>query len=323
MDPSQDSGSSSGARGPPARWGPRRANPGGVAAQGSSGAAVGPLVHEPGTGDLYQPGLARESHEPEPQPDPAAPPAHVQPGSVAAAVLPQRTLPAGSFAAWLRELGVSADVASRAAVVGLTAREALGLLLELGGDELAALSLVSDATADLGDVAGSAGPPGGAPRLVAAAGGEPSPAAALEIRNPWNQFQHQAAGAGHSRREMAALYRAERDEAPRAPGASTDATAGAAGTSPRVQPLAGAVLDMGYVVIRLPSHLNHLRGHHQCIWAVLLARLGVTHAQWAATQSQYYMPRFRGQAVMEASWVQQGLRLPVPVGPGERGGRRR
>ena len=80
-------------------------------------------------------------------------------------------------------------------------------------------------------------------------------------------------------------------------------------------PHAGAVLDMGYVVIRLPSHLNHLRGHHQCIWAVLLARLGVTHAQWAATQSQYYMPRFRGQAVMEASWVQQGLRLPVPVDP--------
>ena len=77
-------------------------------------------------------------------------------------------------------------------------------------------------------------------------------------------------------------------------------------------------LEQGYVLIRAPEELEHLRGHHQCGWSQLLRRLGLTHQQWSARRGQFFMPKFVSRTVMEEVWAGQGLRLPVPLDPGGR-----
>ena len=58
-----------------------------------------------------------------------------------------------------------------------------------------------------------------------------------------------------------------------------------------------APLELGYLALRLPGRLQHLRGHHRCSWAAFLQRLGVDHAEWQAMGSQHYTPRFRNIAL--------------------------
>jgi len=75
-------------------------------------------------------------------------------------------------------------------------------------------------------------------------------------------------------------------------------------------------LEMGYLLVRAPDELAHLRGHHRCAWAQFLQRLGLTQQEWASRRAQFYTPKYTTHDVMESIWRDQGLQLPVPVDPG-------
>ena len=73
-----------------------------------------------------------------------------------------------------------------------------------------------------------------------------------------------------------------------------------------------AALDLGYMVLRTPDHLRHLRGHHRVEWHSLLRRLGLTPG---FSRQGYYIRRFQLREQAEAQWTAQRLQLPFPVDP--------
>ena len=168
------------------------------------------------------------------------------------------------------------------------------------------------------------------------------------VGSAWNTFQRRMAGAGLTRAQAAQLYGEEQqalrqqclvphprpDSAalaavPATPSVHADRMA-AVGASPAPAVMMGhppvvdsgpsrsaaVPLELGYLAVRLPPSLAHLRGHHRCSWASMLQRFNVSHQQWLAGKSQLFTPRFVDQASAQATWVAQGLRLPIPVAPG-------
>jgi len=186
-------------------------------------------------------------------------------------------------------LGIPVDVAMEISVAAPTVRSALA----------SALAHLEE------DIVVTSDPP--APSPSDGRGAEPA--------TTWNQFQHRLQGTGLPRAEVARLYREEQEALPQLGVSHVSGGAGAsssmsAPTPPRL------VLEKGYVLIRVPQNLEHLRGHHQCGWPQLLRRLGLSHQQWSARRSEFYTPRFTNHRAMESLWEGQGLRLPVPVDPG-------
>ena len=187
-------------------------------------------------------------------------------------------------------LGVPVDVASEVSVAAPTV--------------LHALAAVRDRLAE--DIPVSHPPPPGA-----------SSSQDVLPTTSWNQFQHRLQGTGLTRAEVAQLYLEEQKALSLQ---ATTVVPGAAHT-PRSSAATGPTeraLEQGYVLIRAPEELEHLRGHHQCGWSQLLRRLGLTHQQWSARRAQFFMPKFVSRTVMEELWAGQGLRLPVPLDPGGR-----
>jgi len=164
----------------------------------------------------------------------------------------------------------------------------------------------------------------------------------------WNAFQRRLAGTSLSRAQVSQLYHEEQQALRQQSAGPADRRAAAtrvlASTPPGVQgdraaaaaelptfgvstgrllvqgsdPSGGAALplELGYLAVRLPPSLAHLRGHHRCSWASLLQRFNVSHQQWSTGRTQYFLPRFRDQVSAETVWVAQGLRLPIPIDPG-------
>ena len=68
--------------------------------------------------------------------------------------------------------------------------------------------------------------------------------------------------------------------------------------------------DLRYVVLRMPTHLQHMRGHHKCDLQALRARLGAD--PWGPDRSGIHIRLFRDQQTTDELWVKQRLALPVP-----------
>jgi len=78
----------------------------------------------------------------------------------------------------------------------------------------------------------------------------------------------------------------------------------------------GAVAtELGYVVLRTPSRLAHLRGHHEVGWHQLLARLGIQPADWPTSKGEFHIRLYRSEANAAELWTSQRLRLPMPLFP--------
>jgi len=151
---------------------------------------------------------------------------------------------------------------------------------------------------------------GAAPTPGMAATGASSGGSALSTS--WNQFQHRLRGAGLSSAQMAGLYHEE--QAGFSIGPAFQPTGGrGSGAAPNS---AGRVLEMGYLLVRAPDELAHLRGHHRCAWAQFLQRLGLTQQEWTSRRAQFFTPKYTTHDVMESIWRDQRLQLPVPVDPG-------
>jgi len=216
-----------------------------------------------------------------PEPEPPGSPRIVAPGTVSRA----------AARAGLEALGLPVDVAAEVSVRASTVRQALGLALERVVSDIA---LVDDVTSS--DASGDRGP---------------TPAAG------WNQFQRRLRGTGLARSEVARLYRQEWEAVPQLveSRSSSSSTARPSASSPDPVSLP---LELGYVLIRAPEELAHLRGHHRCGWTQLLRRLGLTHQEWSSRRTQFYVPKYSTHSAMDSAWRGQGLRLPVPVDPGTR-----
>ena len=131
----------------------------------------------------------------------------------------------------------------------------------------------------------------------------------------WNQFQSRLRGSGLTRSEVSTLYQAEQAALAAGSARSTPQPSAASSSSAAPPPRADRPLDAGYVVMRTPASLSHLRGHHRCGWAELLRRFGLTHEQWVERRSEFYLPAFTSSEAARAAWTQQRLVLPIPVDP--------
>jgi len=249
----------------------------------------------------------------------------------------------------LTELGVPCDLAVAISVSSSSVRSALLAALEC--DDLNFRVVQVPDAANPADVVarvplGSATAPSESPPATGVGVVGPS-----ESAPSWNAFQQRLAGTGLGRSQVARLYH-EEQQALRAraarlqpPPAGVDHggdaqslriqsnRSAAVAALPSVVALAPSSpqrdhghstdaaanvvpLELGYLAVRLPHQLEHLRGHHRCSWRALLARLGLTHAAWTSAKAQFYMPKFVNQSMANDIWGAQGLRLPIPIDPG-------
>jgi len=159
-----------------------------------------------------------------------------------------------------------------------------------------------------------------APTLSAAVGPavepdpeEPATMAPEELSSSrWNAFQQRLAGAGLTRREVATMYHEEVS----ALGVSEEADEPSAEGSPQAATSSAehhATSVGGCVLLRAPPAHQHLLGVHRCLWQELLDKLGLTHREWSARKSDFYMPRFTNMPMAENVWSEQRLMGPVPV----------
>ena len=73
--------------------------------------------------------------------------------------------------------------------------------------------------------------------------------------------------------------------------------------------------ELGYVVLRTPSHLVHLRGHHECGWDRLMPRLGINRQEWPRRKAGFYIRHYESEAHAVKLWTDQRLKLPIPRNP--------
>ena len=213
----------------------------------------------------------------------------------------------------LVELGFCGDVASAVPVAVGNVREALVLALELHSGPLRPVANVEAPASS--SVEGGGGESGVAVQV--GAGHATALTTGDSGRTSWNTFQRRLAGSGLSRSATAALYRDEMRarELGDTAAEGSPVNGGRRPSAAKAASSAGAPLEAGYVLMRAPESLQHLRGHHRCNWSGLLRRLGISHEAWERTRSQYFLPHYRDQATAEAMWQRQGLLLPLPVDP--------
>jgi len=249
-----------------------------------------------------------------------------------------RTLERDRLRSWLIEAGFQPFVADVATSDAATLRQALTLALTLADGPIA--HIVDSSS---GRVRVLSETVSWEPDPVPSRGDSPDTDEAEACRNAWNSFQRRLAGAGLSRAEASHLYREERDAvatatmgrcARSAPagrhGAASSGRAGGsrgknrASSGEAVSPAAplgsssacsqpAASPDQGYVVLRVPTRLEGLRGVHHCTWGRLLARFGLQHQEWERIRKDFYTPRFTTIAAAQHSWEVQGLAGRVPV----------
>ena len=92
--------------------------------------------------------------------------------------------------------------------------------------------------------------------------------------------------------------------------------AGPAAPPPSPPTSGGPPVELGYMVLRCPDAIAHLRGRHRCSWHPLLARLGLTSATWAQSKAGYYIRRYQNEQVALDQWAAQRLQAPFPIDPG-------
>ena len=73
-----------------------------------------------------------------------------------------------------------------------------------------------------------------------------------------------------------------------------------------------APLELGYIVLRTPDSLSHLRGHHRATWGELLRRLSLTPQ---SSRAGFYIRLYTTPEAAQDLWRQQRLALPIPVDP--------
>ena len=126
--------------------------------------------------------------------------------------------------------------------------------------------------------------------------------------NPWNIFQHRMGGAGMSGDMIRSLYDEQRrmtTEGPQA-GAPPSSRGSTVADSDRIH------LQEGYLLIRTPRRVQHLRGIHHVKWIELMRRLQIAPSQWKQHRGQYYLVRTDRAGDLVELWVREGLPLPIP-----------
>ena len=71
-------------------------------------------------------------------------------------------------------------------------------------------------------------------------------------------------------------------------------------------------MDRGYLVLRTPPQLGHLRGWHRTTWSQLLARPGLAPNE---SRAGFYIRLFTDRHAAEQLWEHQRLMPPIPVDP--------
>ena len=249
-----------------------------------------------------------------------------------------RTLERDRLRSWLIEAGFQPLVADAATAEVATLRQALNLALALSDGPIA--HLVGSSS---GSVRASSEAVSWEPDPLPSESDPPDTEKAESHQNAWNSFQRRLAGAGLSRAEASHLYREERDalatattgrharSAPtnrlgaassdRAGGGHENSRASAGEAVSPATPLSSspacsqpaASPDQGYVVLRVPTRLEELRGVHHCTWKRLLDRFGLQHQEWERSRKDFYTPRFTTIAAAQRSWEGQGLTGRVPI----------
>ena len=105
-------------------------------------------------------------------------------------------------------------------------------------------------------------------------------------------------------------------DAPSLPPGAASSQAGAFADGGPAEPAAPQILELGYLVLRAPSTVSALRGHHRCDWDALMRRLDIPRRQWPEFRAGYYIRLYKSPKDAEKLWTDQRLSLPIPVDPG-------
>ena len=73
-----------------------------------------------------------------------------------------------------------------------------------------------------------------------------------------------------------------------------------------------APLELGYVVLRTPDRLSHLRGHHRATWDELLRRLKLTPQ---SSRAGFHIRLYTTPEAAQDLWQRQRLAPPMPLDP--------